>query len=201
MPRPTRIMIAVVAAVLSVLAGCAANIALWRDRYTPAAAEANERLANFPYLASDSACIQREPGRTPWIRVAIGAAALGVGFAYHETGRPEWQTMIFTSLALLQVFQALATRSTVDSLRTIGLRSNPVMLGVAALVVALQLAAMYTPLNGFLDLEPLGAVDLAICFALGIGLLAMIEAAKANRRAAHSGYAPPVSPSRTQHSD
>ena len=134
-------------------------------------------------------------GRTAWIGAVIGAAALGVGFAYHETGRPEWQTMIFTSLALLQVFQALATRSTFDSLRTIGLRSNPVMLGVAALVVALQLAAVYTPLNGFLDLEPLGAVDLAICFALGIGLLAMIEAAKANRRNS------PVAPSRTQESD
>ena len=51
-------------------------------------------------------------GRTAWIGAMIGAAALGVGFAYHETGRPEWQTMIFTSLALLQVFQALATRST-----------------------------------------------------------------------------------------
>jgi Ca2+-transporting ATPase len=121
--------------------------------------------------------------QTAWVGVVIGAAALAVGFAYHESGRAEWQTMIFTSLALLQVFQALGTRSSVDSLRTIGLRSNPVMLAIASLVVALQLAAVYTPLNEFLDLEPLGVVDLAICFGLGIGLLALIEAAKVRRRA------------------
>ena len=39
------------------------------------------------------------------------------------------------------------------------------MLAIAALVVALQLAALYTPLNDFLDLDPLGAVDLAVCLS------------------------------------
>lgn len=50
------------------LAGFADNIALWSDRYTPPPEEANERLAAFPYLAPDSAFIERRPGETPWIR-------------------------------------------------------------------------------------------------------------------------------------
>jgi cation diffusion facilitator CzcD-associated flavoprotein CzcO len=50
------------------LAGCAANIALWRDRFEPPAAEANERLGAFPYLAPDYAFVERRAGDTPWIR-------------------------------------------------------------------------------------------------------------------------------------
>ena len=113
------------------------------------------------------------------IGVLIGVASLGVGFAYRETGQDEWQTMIFTTLAFMQVFQAFATRSRTASIRTIGWNTNPLMLAIAGVVVALQLAALYTPLSGFLDLDPLGAIDLAICFGFGVLLLAVLEAAKA----------------------
>jgi hypothetical protein len=50
------------------LAGCADNIALWRDRYDAPAAEANARLGEFPYLAPDYAFVERREGATPWIR-------------------------------------------------------------------------------------------------------------------------------------
>ena len=50
------------------LAGFAANIASWADRYTPPEAERDSRLARFPYLAPDYAFTEREPGETPWIR-------------------------------------------------------------------------------------------------------------------------------------
>jgi cation diffusion facilitator CzcD-associated flavoprotein CzcO len=50
------------------LAACADNIALWADRYTPPAEEANERLGQFPYLDEGSAFLERRPGETPWIR-------------------------------------------------------------------------------------------------------------------------------------
>lgn len=119
-----------------------------------------------------------------WVGALIGAASLGVGFAYHAADRVEWQTMIFASLAFLQVFQAFATRSATESLRTIGWRTNPVMLGIGGAVVALQLLAIYSPLNGFLDLEPLGLVDLLLCIGLGAVLLVVLEAGKARRRRA-----------------
>jgi len=126
--------------------------------------------------------------RTAWIGTLIGAAALTVGFVYHETDRVEWQTMIFTSLAFLQVFQAIGTRSSTESLRQIGLTSNRVMVGIASLVVALQLAAIYTPLREFLDLEPLGAIDLAICVGLGAALLVILELVKLRHRRRIAGW-------------
>ncbi|MFN3258556.1 MAG: cation-translocating P-type ATPase [Ilumatobacter sp.] len=132
-------------------------------------------------------------GRTTvWIGVLIGAVSLAIGFAYEAADRIEWQTMIFTTLAFMQVAQALGTRSSTESLRAIGLRTNPVMLGIASLVVAFQLAALYTPLRDFLDLESLGAVDLAICVAAAVGLLVVLEAVKARRRRRSSRSAPLV---------
>ena len=58
--------------------------------------------------------------RTAWVGALIGAVALAIGFAYHAADLEQWQTMIFTSLAFLQVFQAIGTRSSTESLRTIG---------------------------------------------------------------------------------
>jgi cation diffusion facilitator CzcD-associated flavoprotein CzcO len=61
------------------LAGCAANIALWRDRYTPPPAERHPRLELCPYLAADYTFMEREPGLTPWVRdihfFGVGTAA------------------------------------------------------------------------------------------------------------------------------
>ncbi|MEQ8839391.1 MAG: cation-translocating P-type ATPase [Acidimicrobiales bacterium] len=113
--------------------------------------------------------------QTLWIGALIGVTSLGIGFIYRETGQAEWQSMIFTTLAFMQVFQAFGTRSRTESLRTIGLGSNRLMLAIAGVVVALQLAALYTPLNDFLDLDPLGAADLGICIGLGAALLVVLE--------------------------
>ena len=82
----------------------------------------------------------------------------------------------------MQVGQAFATRSSADSLLTIGLFTNRVMLGIAGLVIGLQLLVLYTPLQSFLDLDPLSAADLGVCAALGVGLLAVIETVKAVTR-------------------
>ncbi len=117
-----------------------------------------------------------------WSGVLIGAIALALGIGYHEADRPEWQSMIFMSLAVLQIFQALATRSSTASLRQRGWRTNPVMLGIIAIVAILQLLAVYSPLRGFLDLEPLRAVDLAVCVAAGVGLFALLEIHKSRLR-------------------
>lgn len=71
------------------------------------------------------------------VLILIGVASLGIGFVYRETGQAEWQTMIFTTLAFMQVFQAFGTRSRTESLRTIGFTTNRLMLAIAAVVVAL----------------------------------------------------------------
>ena len=86
-------------------------------------------------------------------------------------------------VAFMQVGQAFATRSSIESLRTIGWRSNPLMLAIAGGVIALQLLALYTPLSEFLDLDALSAADLAVCVAAGVGLLGLVEIVKAFHRA------------------
>ena len=144
---------------------------------------------------AEKAVMQRPPHRpdasiwagglgrqTAWVGVLIGVVALAIGFAYHETDQPEWQTMIFTSIAFLQVFQAFATRSHRESLSTIGWTTNRLMLAIAAFVVTLQLMTIYTPLRDFLDLEVLGFWDLVLCVGSGALLLATLEAVKAVRR-------------------
>jgi cation diffusion facilitator CzcD-associated flavoprotein CzcO len=49
------------------LQNCAANIAVWADRYQPPTDERSPRLSRFPYLADDYALTERVAGETPWI--------------------------------------------------------------------------------------------------------------------------------------
>ena len=51
----------------SELARIAHNIARWSDRYHPPAAQRDDRLARFPYLAADFSLLPREPGLTDWM--------------------------------------------------------------------------------------------------------------------------------------
>jgi FAD-dependent urate hydroxylase len=50
------------------LAGFADNIATWADRYKPPAAERDDRLATFPYLADDFSFLPKDAARTAWMR-------------------------------------------------------------------------------------------------------------------------------------
>lgn len=126
--------------------------------------------------------------RTAWLGVLIGGTALGVGYAYYRMEEPQWQTMMFTTLAFLQVFQALGVRSSTESLFRLHPLGNPVLVGTVSFVVAMQLAVLYVPFlaDDFLQLQPLAAVDLAVCVALGSLALVAVELEKLwLRRRAH----------------
>ena len=107
---------------------------------------------------------------------------------YYRMDRPEWQTMMFTTLAFLQVFQAIALRSHTESIFRISLFGNRVMVAVVALVVALQLAVLYIPpvAEGFLKVEPLCVLDLLIAAGVGSLTLIGIEVEKLIKRTARS---------------
>jgi Ca2+-transporting ATPase len=111
-----------------------------------------------------------------WVGALIGAVALLVGWLYYDPADPSdktWQTMIFTTLAFLQVGQALASRSGRESLFTLGLRSNVTLLALALVVVALQLAVLYAPfLEQFFQIVPLAPRDLIV--AVGLGALGFV---------------------------
>ncbi|MEQ8395273.1 NAD(P)/FAD-dependent oxidoreductase [Thalassobaculum sp.] len=50
------------------MAGLAAHVALWGDRYAPPAGEENERLARYPYLGSTYEFLEKSADVAPWLR-------------------------------------------------------------------------------------------------------------------------------------
>ena len=111
--------------------------------------------------------------------VLIGALALGTGLYHYWTGHEDWQTMMFTTLAFAQVWQALGVRSNTESIFRLGFFSNPIGLLLAVGVIALQLAAIYVPfLQQFLGTTTLAWNDLALCFGVGVTVLILTEIEK-----------------------
>ena len=84
-----------------------------------------------------------------FIGLLMGLVSLGVGLWYYAfggaRGQEIWQTMVFTTLTLSQMGNALAVRSSKESLFTLGLRSNVFLLGAVLLTFVLQLAVIYLP--------------------------------------------------------
>ena len=111
----------------------------------------------------------------------IAALGLAVGWAYDiHAGLPQWQTMLFTTLAFAQVFQALAVRSISESSLWSNPAGNPLLLGMIVLVVTSQLLVIqFAPLQEFFHVEALGAKDLLVCVGLSSLVLLAIELEKA----------------------
>jgi len=139
----------------------------------------SDTMKRAPYSPKEGVFSRGAGLQTAWVGVMIGALALGLGSWFYFTGRPEWQTMIFTSLAFMQVFQALASRSAKESLFKMGLMSNPLLAGMAALVVVLQLMVLYVPfLSNFFEVMPLSGCDLSIAAASGVIVFVVMELEK-----------------------
>ncbi|HWA59113.1 MAG TPA: cation-transporting P-type ATPase, partial [Gemmatimonadales bacterium] len=106
--------------------------------------------------------------------VTLAAQALGV-----HAGRPHWQTMTFTVLALSQMGHVLAIRSERESLFRQGVTSNPALLLAVLLTLLLQQAVVYLPwANGIFRTAPLTAGELAGCLLLSGVVFIAVEAEK-----------------------
>jgi P-type Ca2+ transporter type 2C len=107
--------------------------------------------------------------------VLIGAISLGIGAWHYFTGYEGWQTMMFTTLTFAQVWQAIGIRSGNDSIFKVGLLSNKPLLGLALVVVAAQLAAIYVPaLQDYLKTTALSLPNLLL--NIGAGALVLVYA-------------------------
>jgi P-type Ca2+ transporter type 2C len=116
------------------------------------------------------------------VGLLMGLIPLGLGIWGHATGRP-WQTMVFTSLALLQLGHALAVRSEMDSLRALGLGSNRPLLAAITGTLALQLVVVYwPPLQNLLTTQALTLFELVVVLTASTGVLMAVEIEKAVRR-------------------
>ena len=105
-----------------------------------------ETMKRPPYHPNESVFSRGIGRQIIWIGVLMGLVSLGVGYrAWSQDESGAWQTMVFTTLTLAQMGNALALRSGRDSLFTIGILSNRPMVGAVLLTFVLQMAVIYVP--------------------------------------------------------
>ena len=113
-----------------------------------------------------------------WVGLAMAGVCLAMLVGARAAGWP-WRTMVFSTLALLQLGNALAVRSERESLLAIGPWSNPVLLAAVLGSAAAQLALVYVPpLGRLFGTVPLTAAQLATVLAASTATFAAIEAQK-----------------------
>ena len=111
-----------------------------------------------------------------WVGLLIGALSIGAQAWGYTHDSDQWQTMVFTTLVIAQLFHCLAIRSEHDALWVLGLTTNPQLLGAVLLTMAAQLAVIYVPaLQPIFRPSPLPLMDFAICFGLGAVVLVAVE--------------------------
>jgi P-type Ca2+ transporter type 2C len=108
----------------------------------------------------------------------IGTACMAVTWLVWQSGGP-WQTVLFASLALAQVAQAMALRSFRSSFLSMGLFSNPLLLGMAVSVVLLQGLAVYLPqLQGYFRTTALSVDLLCLVLLPAVAVFVLLEGEK-----------------------
>jgi Ca2+-transporting ATPase len=116
----------------------------------------------------------------------MGVTSLGVGYWYWSSAADEtapWQTMVFTVLTLSQMGNALAIRSSRESLFKIGLFTNRLMVFAIGTTFALQMLIIYfPPLQRVFKTEPLTAFELTVCLLASAVVLVILELYKFVRR-------------------
>lgn len=117
-----------------------------------------------------------------WIGLLMGVVSLSMGYwswAYGASSESHWRTIVFTVLTLAQMGNALATRSSRDSLFQIGVFSNIALIGAVVLTFVLQMAVVYwPPLQAIFKTTALTSGEMMLCIALSTIVFWAVEAAK-----------------------
>lgn len=114
-----------------------------------------------------------------WVGLTMAFLSLGVGYVYWWTNRPNWQTMLFTTLTFSQMAHVMAIRSERSSLFRIGLLTNKPLLAAVMLTVVLQLCLTYVPfLQTVFSTKRLSAADLGLSVVLSGVIFGAVEVEK-----------------------
>ena len=117
-----------------------------------------------------------------WIGLLMGIVSLAMGYWNWASGssvETHWRTIVFTVLTLAQMGNALAIRSSRDSLFQIGVFSNRALIGSVALTFGLQMAVVYwPPLQSIFKTTALTAGELGLCIALSTIVFWAVETQK-----------------------
>ena len=115
-----------------------------------------------------------------WVGLLMGGVTLLTQAWAIHVGSAHWQSMVFTVLTLSQLGHVLAIRSERESLFSIGLLSNRLLVGALLLTFVLQMAVLYVPwLNPLFRTEPLSLGELMVCLALSSVVFIGVEIEKA----------------------
>ncbi|MDQ1354500.1 MAG: P-type Ca2+ transporter type [Acidobacteriota bacterium] len=143
-----------------------------------------DTMRRSPYSPQEKIFSRAAGKQVAWVGIFIGILALAVGAWYFYTGRDTWQTMIFTTLAFSQVWQALAARSAQPS-SFIGIFSNPLLAGMVGLTFVLQVTVIYVPALGkVFQTVPLSVIDFVVSLVLSSLVFIAMEIEKRLRRRA-----------------
>jgi Ca2+-transporting ATPase len=118
-----------------------------------------------------------------WVGLLMAGVVLGLQAGAIRQGDAHWQTMVFTTLCLLQLGHVLAIRSERLSIFKQGLLTNKPLLAGVLLTILLQMATIYIPtLNSVFKTEPLTARELLLVFGLSSLVFVAVEIEKFFKR-------------------
>jgi P-type Ca2+ transporter type 2C len=113
------------------------------------------------------------------VGMLLAVLSLGVGLFHWHRNEAGWQTAVFLTLALGQIFQTLAARSWRDSVFGSGFKTNPSSFAMVALSAAATLAIVYLPfLQRFFGTVSLPWFDVVIILGLSTLVFWAIELEK-----------------------
>lgn len=147
--------------------------------------ESEEGIMKRPPWHPKESIFSRGMGwRIIWIGTLMGLISLGAGYFYwFEDPKGVWQTMVFTTLVLAQMGNALAIRSNTESVFKIGLFSNRLMVIAIATTFFLQMVLIYVPFfQRFFNTKPLSARDLIFALLISVIVFVAVEIEKWIRR-------------------
>jgi Ca2+-transporting ATPase len=133
-----------------------------------------------PYHPQESVFSRGLGTQIIWIGVLMGAISLAIGYlSWRLDAEGPWRSMVFTTMVLAQMGNALGTRSSRDSLFQIGLFSNRLMVIAVFLTSVLQLLLLYVPIfQRIFRTQPLTAQELVVCLLASLGVFVATEVYK-----------------------
>ncbi len=149
---------------------------------------ASKDIMEEPPHAPDEGVLARGTGTyILWIGLLLGAVCVTTQYLAEKGGLggtdPRiWQTMVFTTLGLSQMGNALAVRSDKMTLLKLGIFSNRLLIGAVLLTVLLQMAVVYVPfLQDVFNTAALSLEHLLICLGLSAVVFVVVELSKVIR--------------------
>jgi Ca2+-transporting ATPase len=114
-----------------------------------------------------------------WVGLVMGLIPLLIGYGYWRANHPGWQTMVFTTLTLLQMGNVLALRSQQTSLFHLGLWSNKPLVCAVLLTFVLQMAVIYSPFFQLVfKTVALGWQDMIVALSISTAVFWFVELQK-----------------------